>query len=265
MIDKPIKKAKKLSKFARIKKLLAGKFSFLFISFLGRKSVFEETYKEVKKENPNLEPRDLVKQVYGFNYKNRRTPEDIKEKPNVRLVDFEPDNSLSEKSIKHLQSDLKELLNKQKDQIESTFKDILDQEDLASRYKEISDVLYDTDMLAEQRAEIIRGLSDKLGKNWERIVATELSNNVGHASIDFILNDTKDKDPNNIYVYRINPDDALTCKECRKFYIDRDKTPKLYRLTTIVGNGTNYGKKRADWLPVVVSSTHPFCRDSQLY
>lgn len=51
------------------------------------------------------------------------------------------------------------------------------------------------------------------------------------------------------------------CSTCRTFYNDRDGTPAVYRLSTIVGNGSNYGKKKPMWRPVV-GATHPHDRES---
>lgn len=53
------------------------------------------------------------------------------------------------------------------------------------------------------------------------------------------------------------------CKYCRNFYIDSDDSPKVYRMSRILNNGSNYGKKADEWKPTALA-THPNCRDSQL-
>ena len=72
-----------------------------------------------------------------------------------------------------------------------------------------------------------------------------------------------DSDLDEIYVFRITVKDAKTCKWCRRFYNDKDESPKLYKLSTLLSNGSNYGKKTDSWQPVV-GATHPSERCSQM-
>ena len=53
------------------------------------------------------------------------------------------------------------------------------------------------------------------------------------------------------------------CNHCKRFYVDADGSPAVYRLSTILGNGSNYGKRQSDWLPVS-GATHPNDRESGL-
>jgi hypothetical protein len=99
-------------------------------------------------------------------------------------------------------------------------------------------------------------------RDWTRVAITEMSNAIGIASIDRIVTENRDADPNEVYVFRIIVNDAKTCKFCRRFYVDSDGTPKVYKLSTIINNGSNYGKKSDDWHPCV-GATHPNERCSQ--
>jgi hypothetical protein len=50
------------------------------------------------------------------------------------------------------------------------------------------------------------------------------------------------------------------CGKCREFYLEADGvTPKVYSLSELIANGSNVGRKRSEYKPVV-GSTHPFCR-----
>jgi hypothetical protein len=51
------------------------------------------------------------------------------------------------------------------------------------------------------------------------------------------------------------------CKHCIRLYLTNGfgSAPKLFRLSELQANGSNVGRKVADWKPVV-GPTHPFCR-----
>lgn len=51
------------------------------------------------------------------------------------------------------------------------------------------------------------------------------------------------------------------CKWCIKFYFTGGigSQPIIFKLSELVANGSNVGKKQSDWKPVIYS-THPFCR-----
>lgn len=51
------------------------------------------------------------------------------------------------------------------------------------------------------------------------------------------------------------------CRHCIRLYMNGgvNGVPKLFTVEELMANGTNIGRKVADWLPVV-GSTHPFCR-----
>jgi hypothetical protein len=56
----------------------------------------------------------------------------------------------------------------------------------------------------------------------------------------------------------INKDGIIShnCRWCSEFYVDNDGSPKLYKLTSLLDNGSNYGKKRDTW-QAVIGATHP--------
>jgi hypothetical protein len=106
-------------------------------------------------------------------------------------------------------------------------------------------------------------VSGEAERDWGRVVRTEMSNSIGVGSTDRIISNNEGKDLSNIYVYRITKNDASLCKFCNKFYNDTDNTPRVYRLSDLLKNGSNYGKKPQDWLPNI-SVIHPNCRESPI-
>jgi len=103
----------------------------------------------------------------------------------------------------------------------------------------------------------------------------EMKSALGHATgdwardfdrmADYILHEAHDhgrahgierRDGKDALVYKKVFDRA--CKHCERLYMDGDK-PKIFKLSVLRANGTNVGKKVADWKPVV-GATHPWCR-----
>jgi hypothetical protein len=109
----------------------------------------------------------------------------------------------------------------------------------------------------------LRDTSKEANRDWQRVALTEMSNAIGVGSVDRIVSNNADKNAEEVYVYRVIVGDSLTCKFCRRFYGDVGQPPKVYRLSTLLGNGSNYGKKQDMWKPVV-GATHPNTRTSQI-
>lgn len=53
-------------------------------------------------------------------------------------------------------------------------------------------------------------------------------------------------------------DDRLS-PECRRLHTHEDWTPRIYRLSELVKNGTNVGRPKSQW-KAVIGGTHPNCR-----
>lgn len=51
------------------------------------------------------------------------------------------------------------------------------------------------------------------------------------------------------------------CKHCQRLYLTNGigSRPKIFKVTTLLKNGSNIGRKVDEWLPVI-GSTHPWCR-----
>jgi hypothetical protein len=109
----------------------------------------------------------------------------------------------------------------------------------------------------------LRDMSGDVNRDWLRVATTEMSNAIGIGSADRIVAQNKSKPMDEVYVYRIVVNDQALCKWCRRFYLDSDGSPVVYKLSTLLGNGSNYGKKTDAWQPVV-GATHPNERCSQV-
>lgn len=56
------------------------------------------------------------------------------------------------------------------------------------------------------------------------------------------------------------------CKYCIKMYLTAGigSQPKIFKLSTLISNGSNIGKKVVDWLPTL-DPIHPYCRCNLMY
>lgn len=63
-------------------------------------------------------------------------------------------------------------------------------------------------------------------------------------------------------VYKVPIQDEKLCPNCRKAYLNSDGNPRLFRLSELVANGTNIGKKPNAWLPTL-GMMHPHCYDKE--
>lgn len=60
-------------------------------------------------------------------------------------------------------------------------------------------------------------------------------------------------------VFKTVVNDGSLCQWCNKFYTFLDGRPKIYTVKELMANGTNDGKPKSQWKPVL-GSTHPRCR-----
>jgi len=119
---------------------------------------------------------------------------------------------------------------------------------------------------ADREAVDIRKLAKELEevtgdvtRDWKKVVVTELNSAHSQGTIHSIIErKSDDEDTDDIMVYCIGPLDGATSPACRKHYHEGGSY-KVYRLTELLENGTNIGKKANSW-GAVVPPMHPNCR-----
>lgn len=89
-------------------------------------------------------------------------------------------------------------------------------------------------------------------RDWNRVAITEKTNAMNQG-----IADTMKEQHGDTWVYKRPMPDA--CKQCVRLHIGPDDHPRIFRLSALEANGTNVGKKAADWMPVV-GTTHPHCQ-----
>lgn len=107
----------------------------------------------------------------------------------------------------------------------------------------------------------IGSIIEKLEDNFTKGATVALTNLVNNAAVDEVMtNNLINRIPtSDIRVYKRVKNDGRLCAWCNKFYTNKDGSPKVYRLTDLLANGSNDGLPKSAWKPVV-GSTHPRCR-----
>ena len=93
-------------------------------------------------------------------------------------------------------------------------------------------------------------------KTFERDFTSELTDFVNRAASDVAKDSPEGKDT---IVYKRVVNDKHLCNYCFKSYMNPDGTPKMYKLKELQANGSNDGKPKSQWKPVV-GTHHPRCR-----
>lgn len=111
-------------------------------------------------------------------------------------------------------------------------------------------------------AEIVSDLGRKTqdySRDFGRIVATEMHNAFEFGRASQLIAETGKDDPE-VYKHTFNG----VCKYCIKAYLKAglSSEPKIFKLSTLIANGTNIGKKAENWLPVL-GALHPWCFDDK--
>ncbi len=115
----------------------------------------------------------------------------------------------------------------------------------------------------ESRGSIVSALghmSEDWTRDWQRLVNTEIENAKLDGEAVAILNGqsiySSQKRGDTLVFRRPAPD---ACPSCKKLYLQSDGiTPKVFKLKDLIRNGTNVGRRRNEWTPVI-HATHPNC------
>lgn len=260
----------------KIREIIGKHYARLVVSVLGRDSLTPKELKELEDEGVDTSNVDsLMSLVYNHNFINHPidevSPSNVEDmKAQQAVFGLKPEGRAHEYTIENINDKTKQYIDKMKVDVMTRVEGIIRENNDSYKMDALQN-LDRTDLLDELMKESTLGklkqkLRDTSGdgtRDWTRIAVTEMSNAIGIASVDRIVSDNVGTDLEDVYVYRITVKDAKTCKWCRRFYDDRDGSPKLYKLSTLLGNGSNYGKKTDSWMPVI-GATHPNERCSQM-
>jgi hypothetical protein len=95
-------------------------------------------------------------------------------------------------------------------------------------------------------------LEEDWSRDWDRVAVTEVQNSMEAGTADSIEADFGPEE----MVSKIPAPDA--CPHCNRLHLGPDGHPYIFKLSELRANGTNVGKKVADW-QAVVGTIHPNC------
>lgn len=109
-------------------------------------------------------------------------------------------------------------------------------------------------------AQELRKITDDTKQDWDMVIRSELKNNDLEGMASAILEGksplSEDREDTRVFK-RPNPD---ACKHCIRLYLEPNQmTPRIFTLRELMANGTNIGKKVADWKPTL-GILHPHCQ-----
>lgn len=108
--------------------------------------------------------------------------------------------------------------------------------------------------------QILRDTTKDMERDWHRVVQTELwdAKIRGEAQAIIAGDSPYSSDGGETMVYKRPAPDC--CAICRKLYLEKDGvTPKVFKLSELMANGTNVGLKQGEW-KAVLGVVHPNCQ-----
>lgn len=260
----------------KINKIIEKHYSRLAVSVLGRGVFSPRELQELQKLGVDTSNESsFLELVYYHNFINNpinsTSPNSIEDMEGQQSSSgIKPEGEAHTFSVETLNEQTKQSIDKLKEDAKSRLSNIIRSNNLAFKNdalqnlerSDIADALVKESSLGKVKQQL-RDSAGDANRDWMRVALTEVSNAVGMGSVDRIVTDNRSNDLKEVIVYRVIVGDSKTCKHCRKFYGDVGKPPKLYRLSTLLGNGSNYGLQQSSWKPVI-GATHPNTRTSQV-
>jgi hypothetical protein len=259
-----------------VREIIRKHYSRLVVSVLGRDMLTPDELKQLEAAGIDTSNNDsLMSLVYYHNFINHpideHTPTSADEARAQQTVQgLKPQGDAHEYTVQNINDKTKQYIEKLKLDVMTRVEGIIRENNDAYKMDALQNIDR-SDIMDDLTKESTLGklkqkLRDTAGdgnRDWNRIAVTEMSNAIGIASVDRIVSDNMGTGLDDVFVFRITVKDAKTCKWCRRFYDDGDGSPKLYRLSTLLDNGSNYGKRTDSWNPVI-GATHPNERCSQM-
>lgn len=260
----------------KIRKIIERNYSQFTISMLGKSVFSKEEIKQMEAAGLDVTNKDsFLSMVYYHNFINNpvnaNSPTSVEDMKAQQSQDgVKPTGEANDYTVGNLNDKAKQYIDKLKTDVVTRIEGFIRDNNDAYKFDALQNLNRDEalDNLVKESSlgrvkQKLRDSAKDANRDWQRVALTEMSNAIGIGSVDRIVTDNRTADLDDIYVYRVIVGDALTCKYCRKFYGDVGQAPKLYRLSTLLANGSNYGLKTESWKPVS-GATHPNTRTSQV-
>lgn len=220
-----------------------------------------------------IHPEDHSFITDAYHIARLRNGKDFRERPKMTLDEFRQKaerevlqlTPREKYALSHIKASAGNYITKLRDKTLADVEGAIRAHNYDERNKIIDDVIRPTigEGIQSKNAtirEIASRLRERTGdtyRDWKRVAVTEISNALNLGAADAIIDRNKDKKPSDILVYKLVHLDSALCPHCRRFYLESDGiTPKVYKMSELMANGSNYGKKPSQWRPTL-GATHP--------
>lgn len=105
----------------------------------------------------------------------------------------------------------------------------------------------------------LREMTGDMERDWHRVAHSEMFDAKLQGEAEAIMNNESpfSNKKGDTFVFKRPAKNC--CNKCRQLYLEADGvTPKVFKLSELMANGTNYGKKQADWV-ATLGILHPNC------
>lgn len=253
----------------KIREIIEKHYTQLTMSILGKDVFTENELKKMKQLGFDTSTsKSLLELLYNHSFINNpidvNSPTSVSDMKNQQSVKgLVPQGEAHQSIVEHLNDKTKQLIDKLKIDALTRIEGIIRENNSEYRSNALQNIDRPDELDELVKESTIGKLKQKLRDtakaatgDWNKVAITEMSNAIGIGSVDRIVSDNSKKELDAVFVYRISRKDAKLCKWCNRFYVDSDGSPKVYKLSTLLDNGSNYGKKRDEWIPVT-GATHP--------
>lgn len=256
-----------------IKQIIDKRYASLTVSVLGHASLTTEERKKLRMQGiPISVNPSLLELAY---YHNLLIPHGVQGPNSVEDMHIhqsspriKPSREEFEYAKQHINESAKISLDKMKQDTTSRILNLIQENNQnykfgslkgANQTKEVQKLIKESTV--SKLKQKLRDASGDANRDWQRVAITEIASAISLGSADRIATENEGKDFSEVYVYKIPVNDSALCDFCRKAYLDSDGSPKVYTMNYLMGNGSNYGKLRKDWLPTI-GPAHPNDRES---
>jgi len=216
-------------KIKRIKEIVEKHHASLLMGTLGKMHLTNSQKRKLREEGVELENEDsALEALYHHNYLNRHgDPQAPKDEPEMRAQQRNrdlPGKTTHLASMEHLNSNMTHLIEKQKAEVLSRVEGIIREANNQFKFDKMRiEDLSKEKSISKLKTEL-RDYSRDANRNWDRITNTEVSNSISLGSVDRLVDENKNKDLGEVYVYRIVVNDAALCLAEKELIYLEDKS-----------------------------------------
>ena len=199
--------------------------------------------------------KDIIKTAFMYGQLSQKTNKDLSKIPLSELKRMMGKESLTKTenlAMEQCKIKTQEALNSLSQKVTSSVVALTIQSDLAISPK-IDDKA--SELLVTPHSKLTQALRDSTQdyqRDWDRIVQTDVWYAKTRGEVQAILDGKSVYTSKGIEAEVFMRPSPTCCKKCAEVYLEKDRvTPRVFKLRDLIANGTNYGKKQADWLPTL--------------